>query len=402
MTDFPRMVPVRPCLLVLLAVLLPGVQDLAAVPQRTRPAAPAQRPAAQTSPGAEEAREIAAGWGLIAQGLSGEASTRATRLLAAYPRSAAALAFAVEADLLGGGAAKGLDRYERWLGTRTFEEPLVVRRIARAVLQEALAQQTDPTARVEAWRALTAHGEPAGPKPVASQGTRAGGATVRALAAAGDEQAVRTLLSSLQAGSVDHARTLDALGASGSPLGVGLIVQFLQDERQEVRASAVDALGKTGGEAAVPQLKAMLADRSLFVRAKAAGSLLRLGDQSGMPVVEALAADPVPSIRLLAAEAMANRQGAPWLDLARELTASDDPEVRIAAARLVAPHDSELSRNVLDAFAGDPNPALRDLAAASYGESVEGYDLTTLRRLLKQPAVLTKVRAAAQILDLLR
>ncbi len=306
---------------------------------------------------------------------------------------------AVEADIARSGGLAALDRYERWLGARTFEEPAVLRRVARAFLFDALGQTQSPPARAEAWKSLVDDGESLPPL----FGSSPGPADLRAAAAAGSEPAVRQLLQSLPTDAAGRVRALDAVGASGVKVAAEPILPLLQDPRSEVRAAAADALGKVGGREAVPALKPLLADPSLFVKAKAASALLRMGDSEGLPVLDAMAADDNPTIRLSAAVGLAG--GSPdarWMSLVRELAGNPSPEIRVVAAGLLAPHDPEFARNVLDGLANDANPAIRELASMTYGDVVTTFDLSTLRRLLRQPLPLTTVRAAARILIVLR
>jgi hypothetical protein len=348
----------------------------------------------------EDAAVLASGWSALAQGQAAQAAAKAAQVLAAHPRSGAAFMLAVEADIAQTGAVTGLDRYERWIGGRTQEEPAVLRRIARAVLYEELAGQENLTARAEAAWMLAGLGEQVPPgsiPPLESNPTMA-----RVRAALGDEPAVRSLVKELQAGSGNAVRTIEALGSSGSKLAAGALSPYLQDQRPEVRAVAVEALGRTGGPESVALIKPLLNDRLLFVRARAAGALYQLGDSSGVQILNALAADPSPSVQLLAAEGMASQRGPGWSSLVRSLAASQEPEVRASAARLIAQEDPELAKSVLDALMSDANPAIRDLAASSYVDTVVGYGVPDLRRLLRQSHALIRVRAAGQLLEILQ
>ncbi|MGH9308622.1 MAG: hypothetical protein ACRD1U_04565, partial [Vicinamibacterales bacterium] len=141
------------------AVLLASPSS--ALAQRASRPAPSSAARPGAAPG--EAADIASGWVLLGQGNAAQAAKKAAEVLAAHPRSAGAVALAVEAELARGGAAAGLTFYERWLGQRSLEEPLLVRRVARTLLYEEAAQQQDPTARAEAIRALTEDGERVGP-----------------------------------------------------------------------------------------------------------------------------------------------------------------------------------------------------------------------------------------------
>lgn len=362
-----------------------------------------RRQAAARLPGAisvEEATELTNGWALLAQGLVAQAATRAARVLASYPRNVAALALAVEAEIARGGASAGLSQYERWLGQRTIEEPGILRRVAHAQLHEEAADRQDPSARLAAIRGLTDDGD------TTAVGERAqiaagGAAENRALASFGDERAVRILIADL-AGSIDNkAATIDALGASGSPLAVPALMAQLGDPRQEVRGAAIEALGKTGGPDVVPRITAMLSDGSAYVRMRAAGALFRLGDYGGLPLLQQLMTEESAAARLFAAEAMSSRPDASWMAFVRELTAAQEPEIRAAAGGLIAPHDPELALAVLEPLLTDENAAIRELASQGLGD-IATNDLTTLRRLLKNGFRLTRVRAASRVLSLTR
>jgi hypothetical protein len=373
----------------------------------TRVAAQARRAASPAGPrtssavNADEVGELAAGWALLSQGQRDQAAAKAARVLERFPRSGAALALAVEADIAHSGSRTGLDRYERWLGQRTIEEPAVVRRLARAVLHEAL-QGTERTARAEAWRSLTDDGESV-PAPFDSRRGAGGSmADVRTMAALGDEDAVRTLAANVPSDLADRVRVLEALGASGSALAVDSIVPLLQDSRFQVRAAAIDALGTIGGTAAMAALKTALSDHLLGVRGKAAGALYRLDDSSGLQLLNEMAADDMAQVRLLAAEGLAASPDGAWTALVASLTRNESPEIRARAAVLIAPHDPGLARSVLDALAQDLNPAVRELASTQYGDIVGSLDLTALRRLLHESAATTRVRAAARVLAMLR
>jgi HEAT repeat protein len=372
-------------------------------------AAPAQQQAAARTqspvrlPGAvsvEEATQITNGWALLAQGLYEQAAAKAAQVLAAHPRSGTALILAVEVDIARSGARAGLTQYERWLGQRKWEEPLVLRRVAQAVLREEAAQQQDQTARVEALRALADEGEPGAARELAAVAAGGQGAT-RALASQGDERAVRELIAGLDKEPAGGVAAMEALGASQSPLAVAPLVERLGDSRTEVRGAAAQALGKLGDTRAVAPLTPLLSDSSAYVRAKAAGALVRLGDNAGVPLLQEMMTDPAPTTRIVAVEEMASRPDSAWIAVTRELTAAPEAEVRAVAGRLIAPYDPELSRSVLDALATNPNPAIRELVSREQGEVVTD-NLAALRGLLKSSDRLTRVRGAARVMALTR
>jgi HEAT repeat protein len=367
---------------------------------RQAPAAPPQSAAPGGSP-APETPDVANGWILLAQGKADQAAARAAQALTANPRSGAALLLAIEADVVRGGALRGLGAYEKWLGPRTVEEPAALRRLATATLQEGAQQNQDAGARVEALRALAENGDRAASEQLAREAETANGAILRALASVGDEAAVKKLIAERKEGSAQTVTAIDALGASGSRLVAAPLVEYLKDERMEVKGAALNALRNVGGTQTVDAIKPLLADRTLYVRVQAAGALLRKGDDSGLPILQALLADPSPASRVMAAEALSTRPDAAWLTAVKALATTGDAETRATAAGLLAPHDPELAGRVLESLSTDPNPAIRDLAGSVAGDAASTVtNLTTLRHLLKSPDRRAKVRAAARLLTL--
>ncbi len=129
-----------------------GLEDRQPASHSSRQA-PQRAPAPPRPPGVvsvEQAIALTNGWARLAEGQSGPAADAAQALLAKHPRSAAALAFAVDATIARSGAAAALGQDETWLGSRLLDEPLAVRRIAHAMLWEEASQRQDVMARVEA------------------------------------------------------------------------------------------------------------------------------------------------------------------------------------------------------------------------------------------------------------
>src|SRR5262245_23191948 len=122
--------------------------------QKEKPRSSPPATALSSAVSVEEATALTQGWALLAQGMPAEAAKRAAEVLAAYPRSAAALALAIEAETSRAGSQAGLSQYERWLGARTLEEPSILRRIATALLREAAKDPQQLDTRIEALRAL--------------------------------------------------------------------------------------------------------------------------------------------------------------------------------------------------------------------------------------------------------
>jgi hypothetical protein len=367
--------------------------------QRGESQAPRNPARAPAPAAAAEASELASGWSLLVQGQVAQAGKKAADLVAANPRSGAALSLAIEVEIARAGAGAALTMYEGWLGARRLEEPGAVRQLARATLREQSAQQQDLRARAEALRALATTGDQQAASALAKSSV-SGGTVERTQAALGDERAVKELLVQLKAGASD-VRTIDAIGRSGTREAIPLLLPRLKDPRAEVRGAAAEALAKIGDPQVVPQLKALLSDMSASVRIRVAGALAGMGDLSGMSLLQQLLTDPAPQMRLAGVEALAATPDAAWLGVVRELTGVPDPEIQARAARLLAPHDETAARRVLDGLAAHENPAIRELAANSLGDVVTS-DLKTLRDLMQAPAPIARVRAAIRVFEVTR
>jgi HEAT repeat protein len=344
--------------------------------------------------------ELAGGWAFLAQGQVDQARKAAAQVLKSSPRSVGALLLAVETDIVSEGASAALTQYDRWLGERTMEEPGVLRRIAYGTLRGEARQTEDAPARVEALRSLAADGDEQAAAELSRAQGAAGVADSWASAAKGDPRAATALIAQLNNGIVD-VRAIDALGESGSKAAIAPLTAQLKDMRPHIRAAAASALGKLGDTSVVAALKPMLNDPTAAVRVNAAGALYRLGDSTGVPLLQQLMAEQSPQVRLAVAEVMASRPDGTWMALLKDLIADQNPEIQARAARLLAPHDPDSARKILDPLARHENPAIRDLAAQGLGDVVTS-DLTSLRGLLRNPSRLTRVRAAARILDVTR
>jgi HEAT repeat protein len=344
---------------------------------------PASAQSAPATPSRRDAADAAAIWTLLSEGQHDRAAQRAQQWLAARPRSAAALIAAVAATGAQRGGAAALGVYDRWLGSRTAEEPIVLRSVALMVLREEAEQSEDVAARGEAIGALTRAGE---------RGD-----------AAKDDPAVGDLIAQLgpDAGSARAMKAIDGLGGAGTPQALRALLTAADDPRTEIRGAVAGALGQFTSDEARTRLRQMLSDRVLWVRIRAAGSLLRLGDDSGVAMLQAAAAETIPSVRIEAASALASRPDAAWLALVRELSESSDLETRAGAAVLLAPHDPARAAEILAALQKNDNPAIRDLAQRSAQNAV-GDSLTELRAAMRTASHATRAHAAARIVDLTR
>jgi HEAT repeat protein len=222
------------------------------------------------------------------------------------------------------------------------------------------------------------------------------------LAALGNERAIQAIAASLSKGTGNDVAAVQALADSGSRSAVAPLTASLKDRNPEVRGAAATGLGKLGAKFDVLEpLKAAMSDPTAYVRVKAAGALYSLGDLSGMQTLQELSASDAAVSRLMAVQAMAGRPDATWLEAVRRLTSATEPEVRVGAATLLAPHDPEAARKVLEAAMNDPNPAIREMAGESMID-VTTTDLRALRQFLRSPKALEQVQAAGQILSIVR
>lgn len=356
-----------------------------------QPPSPPQPPAFQID---TEAAGLMQGWALMAQGQHGLAESHAATVLQKFPRSVAVAVLAIEASLAASGPEAGLQQYDRWMGSRTVEDPSLLRLVALGVLR-AEARQDSP-ARSEALRLLAR--EPDFDAAALLPGPGAsGGAPPRVLAALGNEEAVAQVIEELKSGTSNKLAAIEALGASRSPRAEAAVTVELTDARPEVRAAAADALGRLQARGAQPKLRELLDDPFSFVRVRAAAALLALDDAAGLPLLRELLVSETPASQLMGAEALAGSPDANWLETVRSLARTGEPTVRLAAARLLAPHDPALARSVTESLAQDANPAVRALASRTFVHTASG-DLAALRRLLRAEDPLTRVRAAGHIL----
>jgi HEAT repeat protein len=380
----------------LIVLLVPMLTHGQQAPEK--PSGPPPKPGTLS---VEESTAITQVWALLAQGIIDKATIRAAEVLAAYPRSAAALTVMVEAEIARTGAQAALSHYERWVGVRP-EEPGVLRRIAIAWLRENVAEGKSGTARLEALRALAADGDAIATAELATASAAGGLPEARVLAALGNESSVKVLVTNLKSGTGNALTIIEALGESGSKAAVSALTGQLKHQFAEIRGAAVEALGRLGNRFDVKaDLQPLLSDQSSYVRIKAASALFRLGDTSGASMLRDLMQEDSDKSRLIGLQSTATQPDATWIQDVRRLTSSTEPEIRVQAAKLLAPHDPEYARAILTAALNDANPAIRDMAAESFTE-VASNDLRTLRQLLKAPDRIASVRAAARILMLLR
>jgi HEAT repeat protein len=366
------------------------------------PATPPGVPAAAINPAKpDDVTQVTQGWLLLSQGSAAAAADRARDVLSRSPYSPAASALAIEADIARGGSAAGLTEYERLLGARAFEEPLLLRRIGQALLREAAAQTADYRSRLTALRALSAAGDAAATGELSAAMATGNDSAARLLAETGNPEAIKRLIDGMNTRIVDPVSALASLSKTRNTPTVTLAIELLDDPRSEVRGAAIDALAKMRAREAAPKLRALLKDDRPFIRIGAASALLAMGDETGLPLIQELTTSESPEARLDAAEALSDRKDAAWVEMVRKLTSAPEPEVRVRAARLIAGMDPQLAESVLAGIRADPNPAVRSLAAGVALEEASS-DLRALRRLMHSSSLEQRVLAAERVLAVSR
>lgn len=358
---------------------------------------------AQTVPARAASAEnklLAEGWAALAQGDLQQAMARAEQAVAEFPRSAAAVAFAVEVGVRRGGALAGLEPYERWLGERRVDEPYALRRVAHAHLESAAANQQHP-ARLEARTALAADGGVDARAELARAAANGGVAERQLLASLGDSRAVGDLVTELRAPGGSKVRVINALVESRSRAAIPPLVDMLNDPREEHRAAAAEALGKLGAVDTAQRIKPLLNDPTFPVRVAAASALYRLEDYDGVQLLNELMGSEHGPVRLAAVEALSVRPPGNWLGVVRDLTRHEEAIVQLGAARLIAPYEPDVASEVLVRLSRSDNPAVREEAGRTFVQRLAA-DFGTLRKFLRSPDALTSVRAAARILELTR
>jgi HEAT repeat protein len=294
---------------------------------------------------------------------------------------------------------KGLDTYERWLGSRTDEDLGLLEPVARGVLT-ALASSNDQVIRNAALQQLAASGISSAREAMAA--TAQGGASLDAtLADVGDAQAIERLKTAAAAPGNDDKSAVARGLASAGEAGVPGLLRLMRSQNLPTRIAAITSLGKLRAKEAQQPLQAALTDSDPVVRATAAVALARLGDATGQAEVDKMLGSEIPDLQLLAAGAWDGESG-PWVGAIRPLLDNRDGLIRFQAARLIAPVDPDAARQVLNEGLADPNPVVRTESAHQLAEVVEAHpeilDPARLRQLLRLPDPMLRLRAASALL----
>lgn len=363
----------------------------------------AQSQQAARRPGAlsvDLATQITQGWAFLAQGLFDDAYRSADAALRVDALNPSALALAIEVEIARAGATPALDRYEQWLGSRVAESPYILRRVARAVLWEA-ARSESASARADALSALVADGDAEAAMELSAGLAQGNPVDVATMAKLGSEEAVRKLMADLATNPPNALALVRALAASKRPEAAPSLIALLGDSRIDLRAEAAGGLGRLGNREAIAALKPLLTDMYPLVRLNAAASLALLDDASGSAVLREFEDSEHDGVRIGAVQAMASRPDASWQGRVRQLMDSQDPVVSINAAVLLAPHDPQAARAVMERYRGASNPAVREAAERALSGEIAS-DFPTLRAYLRAGDSALRVKAGSRILTLSR
>lgn len=349
----------------------------------------------------EETWAISQGWSLLAAGDPVKAASYADQVLAKYPRSIAAAALRIEAEIARGGGLAGLAAYERWLGTRKIEDGYLLRRAARAILWEST---TNPAVAADALEHLAFDDDAEARAQLVRLMVAGGFGETRALARIGDPGAVNRLIQQVEAIPGSKQRQIEALIESKSPLAAPVLTKLLKDTNNpDSIASAADGLGTLNARDSIPQLQKIYADANQLpsVRFGAAAGLYRMGDMTGINLLQERLNSEFPYVSVDTARRMSGNPDGAWKAAARKGLSDPDPGVRLKAAELLAPTERDVAKDTLERLLLDSNPAIRELAGKVMVKAIAG-DFSTFRRFLPSADPGIRVAAAGRILELTR
>jgi HEAT repeat protein len=250
-----------------------------------------------------------------------------------------------------------VDHTARW-----HETAALGGQVGRAAVQQLLASlgDQDPLVRWQAGMALERTAE------ALRQQARRGAPTWDRQA---PELTFSGLLMLLRASLQDpdpqrRAATADALALWDHEMVITFLMQALTDAEPVVRTSVARALGQLGDKTALGALCAALSDPSLWVRRAAADALGAIGDVEAVPAL---------------VQALADTQSL----------------VRASVVCALGHLPCRQTREILERYTHDEDPALRWYAARSLGQVGDLNTLTTLQRMQQDEALLLGQTVAA-------
>jgi HEAT repeat protein len=352
---------------------------------------------AQSPRPASEAQTLSQGWAALAAGRASDAVAAANGLLKRRPGSHAALSLKIEALASGAQPGGALDVYEEWLprAARNVEDRGLLEAVAGGFLR-SLARTSDPSIRSRALLALAATGDEAAVRALKERSTAGDQTATQALATTGDAGAVQSLQAVVKAGTGrDLSGAVEALAGHGALTPD--IVEALRTDRVPMnRAAAARALAAVGTPTARQQLDELARDSDPLVRTSVTLARAKNGDPSALADARTLLASEVPDLRLMAAEALIGVLPRDAVDAVRPLLANGDANYRFRAAALVGQTDPAAVAAVTAEGLSNENPLIRQEAAHLVAAALPD-NLAQLRQLLRNPDPEIVLAAAASI-----
>lgn len=355
--------------------------------------------------GAQNAASVLGrGWTALGARQPAQALQLARQLLRTNPGDHDAISLAIAALTAGPQPVPALDEYEKWFAEVHIEDPLLIRPIALATLEQ-VSTSSDTTLAVEALEHLAEAGF-TGARDRLQSSRKAENAitTDGALARLGDEKARARLIegaSTLPSGRGEATAQLLSLAG---PAAIPALRRLLEDPAPPTRAAAVRALGKLEAREALPEIRLRMKDQNPLVRARSVVALARMGDAQGEEQVRQMLESPVADVRLVAAEAYADRGNGPWVSAILPLLQDQAGLTRLMAAELIAPFEPEAVRGVLAQAAEDTNPVVRAEATRILAQpsvvSMTSADWPSIRRWLRDADAVVRVHAARIVMEL--
>lgn len=356
------------------------------------------------SPADNPAAVLGRGWTALGAQQPARALELAEQLLRTDPGSHEALGLAIAALSAIPQPITALDAYEKWLAQVRIEDPLLLRPIAVATLEQ-ISASNDTALAISALEHLAGAGiTGARDRLQSTRNPQNALATDAALLRLGDTKAAERLIEGAGIAARGRGEAIAQVLALAGTAAVPALRRLLADPSGPTRAAAVRALGKLEAREALPEIRSRMTDVDPLVRARAAVALARMGDSQGEEQVAQMLGSPVADMRLVAAEAYADRGNGPWVASILPLLRDPAGLTRLMAAELVAPIDPESARAVLAEAAQDANPVVRAEATRILAEpsvtSLTSADWPSIRRWLRDADAVVRLHAARIVIEL--
>jgi len=189
-------------------------------------------------------------------------------------------------------------------------------------------------------------------------------------------------------------KAFEALGRLGDPSAKDVLLQGLRSPDFMLRSYAADALGRLNCKDAVPWLEIASRDRNYLVSIFAAKALVKLGVNSYEKKLLNFLNNDRPDIRALTVEQLGDFGDRYLFMLVRVLLDSSDPNVRIKAIEQLGRNKFNPALVYIKKAAYDKNAQVRQAACVALGRIGSEENAVVLNLRLSDPDVY--VRAAAK------